>query len=368
MKKSFHTKKLLLTLAVAASTLSATAVSTDDLVYYDMSQYPLYGTLAPDASIPYTRLPDSIMNTTRPDLQRLGKNSTGLYIRFRSDAANIGVKYKHLKMAVMNHMSLTGVSGLDLYTMRPDSTWTTVSSIRPNYYKNNTTTMIMPNMKPEMREYMLYLPLYDRADSIFIGIDSTARMLPPALNLPVKEKPIVMYGTSILQGGCATRPGMVHTSMLSRMLDRQVINLGFSGNARLDPEIAQLIAQSDPSIVVIDALPNVKKDEMIEKLPVFYGIIRKAHPTVPIVFVENPDFPLIRYDQETYNEITQENAEFRKLYDKFVAAGDKNLHYFTGHQILGDLVEGTVDNYHLTDLGFLHFANAMYPLLNSLLK
>jgi hypothetical protein len=354
-------------LLLAASAVSE-AKTSDDLVYYDLSGYPLLGTLAPDASIKYSRLPDSIMETTRDGLKNLGKNSAGMNIRFRSNTENIAVRFKPRKMIDMNHMTLTGISGLDLYTMLPDSSWTTVSSARPSKYKDHTQTMLMTNMTPEMREYMLYLPLYDGVDSIYVGVDSTATVLPPAVDLPIRNKPIVMYGTSILQGGCASRPGMAHTSILSRMLNREVINLGFSGNAQLDPEIARLIAQSDASIIVIDALPNVKTPELIEKMPLFYKIVRDAHPTTPIVFVESPIFPVMRFDTKTNSDIREKNAAFKKIYDGYVSAGDKNLYYFTGENVLGDLMEATVDNYHLTDLGFTHFANALYPLLKSILK
>lgn len=352
-------------LASVLAAFASYAIKTDDLKWTSADPFPVYGTLCPDATKSYSRLPDSLENRVRPDLWALGKNSAGLFIRFRSDASAMGFKWKALNRFNMNHMTPTGIRGLDLYALDDDGTWQTVSSARPALNSHHTTAMAVTDMEPRMREYMLYMPLYDGVDSIFIGTDSAAVVLPAAVDLPVRRRPIVMYGTSILQGGCATRPGMVHTSILGRMLNREVINLGFSGNAKLDYEIAHLIAQSDPSVIVLDMLPNCKKEELEERLETFYTIIRKAHPTVPIVMVESPIFPIMKWNTETYETISEKNRTLATIFAGLKATDD-NLYYFEGDRIIPDL-EGTVDNYHLTDLGFTQFARAMYPLLVSLL-
>lgn len=347
--------------------LSAFAIKTSDLKWTDMRNYPLYGTVAKGQSVNYVRIPDSLKAGMRPDLYNLADNTAGMYIRFASNASAIGAKWKATRKFNMNHMTAAGVRGMDLYTLH-NGKWTTVSSARPAFNSHNTTTMVITDMEPLMREYMLYLPLYDGIDSIYVGVDSAAVVQLPAIDSPRADKPIVMYGTSILQGGCATRPGMVHTSIISRMLDRQVINLGFSGNAKLDMEIATLIGQTPASVIVLDPLPNLKEDELKERMAPFVAEIRRHQPSTPILLVESPIFPLMRFNTETNATITAKNAALRDIYDNHVAAGDKNLHYYRGQDVLGDCVEGTVDNYHLTDLGFTVFANNMAPVLQSLLK
>ena len=344
------------------------AIKTADLVWTDMSAFPVHGTLVtgPD-SVRYTRLPDSLKGKVREELYDLGTNTAGMYIRFATDASAIGAKWKSTKKFNMNHMTAAGIRGLDLYVLDGDSTWTTVSSARPNFGKHNTTTMVISDMEPRMREYMLYLSLYDGVDSIYIGVDSAAQVVMPRIDSPVSEKPVVYYGTSITQGGCATRPGMVHTSIMSRALDREFINLGFSGNARLDTEIADMIAASDPSVIVLAPLPNLKTEELVARMPVFLDIVRKAHPEVPLLLVESPMFPLTRFDMETCKAITEKNAALRKIYEERKSAGDANLHYFRGEDILGYCKEGTVDNYHFTDLGFSIAATHMLPVIKSLL-
>ena len=142
----------------------------------------------------------------------------------------------------MNHMALTGIKGLDLYCLE-DTVWRFAGVGRPSGKENKAT--LVAHMEPKMREFLLYLPLYDGITDLKIGVDSLSEILLPAINLPVREKPIVFYGTSILQGGCATRPGMAHTNILSRWLNRETINLGFSGNGLLDVEIAEIMAHID---------------------------------------------------------------------------------------------------------------------------
>lgn len=346
---------------------SAKAIKTDDLLWHNADSLPLLGTLAPDASKAYSRLPDSLETRIRPELWALGKNSAGLAIRFRSDASALGFKWKSLNKFNMNHMTPTGIRGLDLYALDDDNkTWQTVSSVRPLQNHHHTTAMAVTEMVPKMREYMLYLSLYDGVDSIFIGVDSAATVLQPSIQLPVREKPLVMYGTSILQGGCATRPGMVHTSMLGRMLNREVINLGFSGNAQLDPEIAMLIASSDPSVIVLDMLPNCTKEQLEERLVPFYEIIRKAHPEVSILMVESPLFPIMKWNTETNETINEKNRTLEKIFAG-LSQNDENLYYYEGSRVISDR-EGTVDNYHLTDLGFKEFAENMYPVLLELIE
>ena len=142
-------------------------------------------------------------------------------------------------------------------------------------------------MTPVDREFMLYLSMYDGVKSIEIGVDKGAYIEQPAVNSPSQEKPIVMYGSSILQGGCASRPGMAFTNIISRETDRTVFNLGVSGNALLDMEIAELMASvKDPGLFILDYVPNSKAERIREAGEEFFRIFREAHPDVPIIFVE----------------------------------------------------------------------------------
>lgn len=351
--------------AIVLAAANLNAIKTSEMVRHDAAPLPVLGSLAPDASKAYSRLPDSLKPLIREELWNLGLNSAGMALRFRSDATDIGAAWRSLNRFSMNHMTPTGIRGLDLYVLQPDSSWTTLGSGRPSLSSHSNTSRIMSGMEREMREYMLYLPLYDGVDSIFILTDSAARVLPPEVDLPRRSKPMVMYGTSLLQGGCASRPGMVHTSILGRMFNREVVNLGFSGNARLDPEIARLMASADASLYVVDALPNCTPELVAERMDAFIDILRAARPDVPILLVESPMFPGSRFDKGEFETLAKKNDNLRAIYDRR-RASDSRLYYMTADQILTD-PETTVDNYHYTDTGFVKFADAMRPIIAAML-
>ena len=216
------------------------------LVYHDASKFPLLGKATEATGARYERLPDSLKNISRAPLWNLSRNSAGMAIRFRSNSTTIAAKWETLINFHMNHMTDTGAKGLDLYCLQKNGEWRFVNSGRPGGKTNQAT--IIANMRPEEREYMLYLPLYDGLVSLSIGVDSLATIDQPLIDYPIRKKPVVFYGTSILQGGCASRPGMAHTNIISRRLNRECINLGFSGNALLDLEVAKVIAEVDASV------------------------------------------------------------------------------------------------------------------------
>lgn len=360
-------KKQILAILGMAMAMNCAAIKPSDMVPHDASVLPLLGTIAPDASKQYSRLPDSLKTRVREELWALGLNSAGMAVRFSSDATDIGARWKSLNKFSMNHMTATGIRGLDLYVLGDDNKWTTVGSARPWLSDTTTTTRIMGGMERRMREYMLYLPLYDGVDSLYILTDSAAVVAAPRLaDMPQRKNPVVFYGTSITQGGCATRPGMIHTSMLERMLNREVINLGFSGNGKLDPEIAQLMAQVDASVYVLEMLPNCTSDMLRERLVAFYEILRKAHPDTPILFVESPMFPGSRHNAEEYNVLTEKNATLHGIYTSLLSRGDKFLFYMESERVMSN-PEASVDNYHLTDLGFTDMAREFYPVLKTLI-
>lgn len=348
-------------LALLLLIFSATTLTASEPKYISLDDFPLYGTLAPEASKKYSRLPDKLKDSIRKDLWDLGLHSAGLSIRFASDASEIRLKWKSLNKFNMNHMTPTGIRGLDLYVMQPDSTWTTLGSGRPSLSNKNSTSLIAKDMEPKMREYMLFLSLYDGVDSVYVGVDSCAVVEMPRIELP-QRSPVVMYGTSILQGGCASRPGMAHTNILQRMLNREVVNLGFSGNARLDTEIAHLMASADAAAYVIDCLPNCTAEVLEERLVPFYQTLRAQRPDTPILFVESPMFPVSRFSTEVDSTLRHKNETLRLIYEN-ISAGDVNVDYFESADILGGDQEATVDNYHFTDTGFSNFARALAPRL-----
>ncbi|MBD5366827.1 MAG: hydrolase [Bacteroides sp.] len=362
-------KRLLTSFAVIALTVSAAVAGVK---WHSADTLPLLGKCVDHAStsLRYQRIPDSLQSQVkRPYLFTLGKNSAGMALRFRSDSPSIHARWKSVFSNKMNHMTLTGTRGLDLYMLQPDSTWTFVQSARPDIYKADTETCVITNMEPAMREYMLYLSLYDGVDSLYIGTDDGYGLQQPAVSLPAAGDPIVFYGTSILQGGCASRPGMAHTNILSRRLNREAVNLGFSGNGQLDLEIARLIAATpDPSLVVLDFVPNVNYEQIDTLMVPFVDIIRQSHPTVPILVLEDPDYPTKRFDTTVKQPCDNRRRLLREKFDMLQARYGNMYYQPTVPGMLGKDAEQSVDGIHFTDVGFLRYSDALQPIIQSILS
>ena len=183
-------------------------------------------------------------------------------------------------------MPATGVSGLDLYVKTESGPWRWVAVGQPQDASTSTVTLVsgLPEGK---REFLLYLPLYNGVSAVEIGIPGDRKLEKGAPRPASHRPPIVFYGTSITQGGCASRPGMAHTAILGRRLDRPVINLGFSGNGLMEPEMATLLAELDPAVYVLDCLPNMTAELVTERVEPFVRTLRKARPSTPIVLAED---------------------------------------------------------------------------------
>lgn len=263
-------------------------------------------------------------------------------------------------------MTDTGTRGLDLYAL-VDGEWRHVCSAQPQ--GKTSERKIISDMDPIEREYMLYLSLYDGVTSLEIGIDKGAWIDAPAVDSPSRERPVVMYGTSILQGGCANRPGMAHTNIISRRLDREVINLGFSGNALLDMEIAHLMASvRDPGLFVLDYVPNASAEDIDRIGEEFFRVIRDAHPDVPVVFIEDVIFPHSIFDKRMLREVTDKNIAQKNLFRRLKKAGERKIYYICAEGMIGEDGEATVDGIHFTDLGAMRYVDFVLPTFKKALR
>lgn len=358
-------KRHLLTLMIAAF-CPVFLSQAQNIKYTDASEFPLYGKVSDETNERYERLPSCLEGVSRDPVWYLGRNSAGLHIRFRSNSTSIYARWESTFNNSMTHMTDTGTKGLDLYAL-VDGEWRHVCSAQPQGKKSERK--IISNMDPVEREYMLYLSLYDGVRSLEIGIDEGAFIGEPAVDRPSREKPVVMYGTSILQGGCANRPGMAHTNILSRRLDREVINLGFSGNALLDMEIAELMASvEDPGLYVLDYVPNASAGAIDEVGEDFFRILREAHPDVPVIFIEDVIFPTTLYDNRMLEEVTVKNEAQKRLYDRLKKAGEKKIYYISADGMIGDDGEATVDGIHFTDLGAMRYVDHVLPVMKKALR
>ncbi|MCM4171747.1 acetylhydrolase [Arenibacter sp. TNZ] len=321
----------------------------------------------------YHRLPKQAEERVRAAVWNLSKHSAGLSLRFRSDAESITVRYKVKGNHAMPHMPATGVSGVDLYAKTSDGDW---RWYRGKYSFSDTIQYRYSNIDPKEkyhekgREYQLYLPLYNEVEWLEIGVPVDAVFEP----LPLRgEKPVVVYGTSIAHGACASRPGMAWTSILGRKLDRPLINLAFSGNGRLEEEVLNFITEIDAKLYVLDCLPNLgatkdrSLDEVRQLIISAVKQIKKRRPFTPILVVEHDGYSDGAVDSERFKTYTDLNRIAKEAFAQLQAEGVQDIFLMTKEE-MNLSMESFVDGTHPTDLGMMEYAVAYERTIRQIIK
>ncbi|MCH2132856.1 MAG: SGNH/GDSL hydrolase family protein [Phycisphaerales bacterium] len=317
-----------------------------------------------ETKAPWDRLPAKAEGVVRDPVWNLSRQSAGIALQFRTDAPEIHVRWTltsdRLEMA---HMPATGVSGVDLY-LNDGNAWRWANTPRPKA-KENTARMVS-GLEPVMRDWMLYLPLYNGVESIEVGVPAGAT-LEPMPSRPADELPIVFYGTSITHGACASRPGMCHVAIVGRDLDREVINLGFSGNGTMDLEIADLMAEIDAAVYIVDCLPNLTGERTAKRAVPFVKRLRGLRPDTPIVLVEDRTYSDNHVNDNRRKRNEGNRAALQAAWKTLRDEGMTNLYYLEGDTLLDADGDSTVDGSHPTDLGFRQQADAFIEVLGPVL-
>ncbi len=320
-------------------------------------------------NIAYTRLPKKAEKQVRKAVWNLSRNSAGVSIRFKTNAQQLLITYEVDGNIAMNHMPATGVSGLDLYGKDTTNNWLWYKG----KYSFNDTISYHYNTKnspPEGREYQLFLPLYNTCKNLKIGVPKGHTI---TFEKPRTEKPIVVYGTSIAQGGCASRPGMAWTSILQRKLDYPIINLGFSGNGRLEMEVLEFIAEIDAKVFVLDCLPNLSpsatntEKEIKKRLHSNISYLREKRPEATILLTQHAGYSDGLVDDTRKNNYETLNRWTSEVFLTLKKEGDTHLHMLLKEDInLSN--DAFVDGTHPTDLGMEQYAQAYARVLATILK
>lgn len=317
----------------------------------------------------YARLPGKARGVVREPVWNLSQHSAGMLTRFRTDAQEIHVRYKLTSANLeMPHMPATGVSGIDLYAMDEKAHWRWVDVFRPGNSKTGDSLSqsgkLTSGLDHANRVFSAYLPLYNGIDSLEFGVAEKSKFEPIS---PRRLKPIVFYGTSITHGACASRPGMCHTAILGRMLDRPVINLGFSGNGTMDPEVGALLTEVDAAAYVIDCLPNMEAKQVAERTVPLVQLIRQVRSETPIILVEDRTYANAWIRRSSRERHETSRSALIHAYDTLVEAKVGHLHYLKGDDLLGRDDEGTTDGSHPNDLGFVRQSEVFAPVLRQAL-
>jgi len=301
----------------------------------------------------FDRLPAPAKQTVRKEVWALSKNSAGMQLHFVTDAQEIRVKYGVTGAYEMRHMPATGVSGVDLYFSGEDGE---MQRLRPIYSFGDTVQYVYSHLETASRHhYTLYLPLYNSVKWMEVLVPEDSYFEP----LPIRQKPIVVYGTSIAQGGCASRPGLGWTNILSRITDKPLINLAFSGNGRIEPELVDLLSELDASLFIIDCLPNLTVGtDLFAKINYAVNTLQQKRPGVPILFTDHCGTPVAN-DNGGNEKIALLNRQQKSIVDSLIQKGRKNLYYLTQDEI-GLTENDVVDYVHPNDMGMMRYAEAYY--------
>ncbi|MBO9606256.1 MAG: SGNH/GDSL hydrolase family protein [Paenibacillaceae bacterium] len=336
----------------------------NDVVWHSPQEQPFqiagFGWLREEAR--YRRLPAKPEWTIPDAVDQLANCTAGGQIRFLTNTGKLSLKVKLAGPANMYHMPATGQCGFDCYI---DNRY--CSTTRYNHQLTEYECVLFAEHERRTRLVTLNMPLYQGVEEVWIGLDPDASVAsPPAYD---NERKIVIYGTSITQGGCAMRPGMAYPNIMSRRINLEFVNLGFSGSGKGEPELARLCAQiADPACFVLDYEANCVSTELLAKtLPDFVSIYREKHPLTPILIVSR-----ITYSHDAFNpEGARAHEERKRIQQGEVErrrqAGDGNIYFYDGDLLLGDGAEEcTVDGVHPTDLGFLRMAEGLTPVLKQI--
>ncbi len=331
-----------------------TKIEKQDIKFYNAGEAPfqIYGLMREQDR--YRRMPDAVAQTVSEGVYYLHNHTAGGRVRFATDSAYISIYAKMDCLGKMPHFALTGSVGFDLYV---DQTY--VKTFVPPYDIEDELEGIIEFENKQMREITINFPLYSGVLDLYIGLQETAEVkaAKPYLN----SKPVVYYGSSITQGGCASRPGMAYQAIVSRQFHYDYINLGFSGNAKAEDEMIEYVKNMDMSIFVYDYDYNAPTVEHLQNThQKMFQAIREQHPLLPIVIMSRPKHFL-------NEEEKQRRSIIENTYLEAVASGDCNVYFIDGEK-LTELCKdsGTVDNCHPTDFGFASMAKSLIDVMEQI--
>ncbi|MBR6771992.1 MAG: hypothetical protein IKM29_01235 [Clostridia bacterium] len=302
---------------------------------------------------PFRRVPSEVADNTNEGVAYLATHTSGIRLRLKTNSRRIAMKVRmDSGVCLMHHMPMTGSSGFDFFLYEKGV---------QTFKFHLTPTCVCTEFcgvhdfeNEEVRDLLINFPLYNPVTSVEIGLDEGAEIFAPSKYRPIA--PVLYYGSSITQGGCASRPGNAYQSIISRRFDLDFINMGFSGSARGEDVIVDYLTTFEPSVFVCDYDHNAPNPEHLEKTHYrLYERYRAVHPKTPIIFVTKPDV-----DQNP-EDAAARRAIIKATFDKAREQGDENVWFVDGGTFFGseDRTAFTVDGCHPTDLGFWHMAKGI---------
>ncbi len=335
------------------------------MIWTDVRDLRIEGQGWSDTKAPFDRLPARAEGVVRDVVWDLSRHSAGLCVKFRTDANEIHGRWTlTLDRLAMSHMPATGCSGLDLYIDTADGPrWAGVG--RPETLPDVEAELVS-GMADGEKTCTVYLPLYNGVSSAEIGIPEGATI--EATERASDRKTVLFYGTSITHGASASRTGTNHVAVVGRALNCETLNLGFSGNGMMEPEVADFLAELDPDMYVIDCLPNMTADLVTERAGNLVKTIRECRRSTPILLVEDRTYGDSTFVVSRRERNETSRAALREVYAELESGGVSGVHYLEGATLLGEDRDDTVDGSHPTDLGFRRQASRFEEKIREIMR
>jgi len=338
----------------------STNIEKSDIKFYNVLNEPfkIYGIFMENGK--FRRMPEDVAKTVNDGVYALHTNTAGGRVRFKTDSPYVAIHTSMDGVGKMPHFPFTGSAGFDLYT-RDENGEIYINSFCPPFTIDTGYESLIEFSTSEMREITINFPLYSNVKELYIGLSEASKL---DYAEPYKyEKPVVYYGSSITQGGCASRPGNAYQSMISRRLNCDHINLGFSGSAKAEAKMADYIKYLDMSVFVYDYDHNAPSVEhLLSTHEAMFKAIREKNPYLPVIFMSRPKLFLNDEEKKRFEII-------RTTYENAVNSGDKNVWFIPGCELMKMTDnDGTVDNCHPNDLGFASMASVIGDVIKNILE
>jgi len=323
--------------------------------FYDATSAPfsIHGLMRSNGV--FHRIPIDVAKNVSDGVKRLNYNTAGGRVRFKTDSPYVAISVKYASLGRMPHFAFCGSVGFDLYEGTRY-----VKTFTPTVDPHTELESVIELGNRGMRDITINFPLYSSVKELYIGLDENSKIEPPEKYS--NEKPVVYYGSSITQGGCASRPGTCYEAYVSRRFNVDYVNLGFSGNARAEDAIIDYVKGLDMELFVYDYDHNAPTPEYLKEThEKMFLAVREANPSLPIIMMSRP---LNKRNRTVADEKRMEII--KRTYENAKSRGDRNVYFLDGDdltKLCGN--EGTVDNCHPTDFGFASMADALIRLIEA---
>jgi hypothetical protein len=337
------------------------AQKKDSLKYTNAETLTLVGKMAETKAV-YHRIDTVLYSDLPPRVKFLLTNSAGLAVAFKTNSSTIAAKWCVTKSKAANNLTPIANKGLDVY-IKKNGQWQFAGVGRPN--GECTEGMMVENMDEGEKECLVYLPLYDELTKLEIGVTPNAGLQP--MPSPFTKR-ILIYGSSIVQGASASRPGLAYPAMLSRATGLNFINMGVSGSAKMEKAAADLVAATPADAYILDCVPNSSPQEIKERTAYLVEQIRKQHPSAPIIMMQSVIREHGYFNNKVGERVKQQNIQIKKEFEALQKKGIKHLYFISAENFLGNDHEGSTDGIHPNDIGFCRMVQVIQPVIMEVLK